>query len=74
MSPLVVAKKKRGFDSDTFLATIGDGRKILSVPKKQPIFAQGDACGRCLLYSERAKSGSPSYRKAGKEATIGDRE
>jgi CRP-like cAMP-binding protein len=41
--PSVPTKKQPGFDSDTFLATIGDGRKIMSVDKKQTIFAQGDA-------------------------------
>src|ERR1700694_3599466 len=35
--------KKRGFDPNTFLATIGEGRKIVLVPKKGTIFAQGNA-------------------------------
>jgi hypothetical protein len=42
MMPALAAKKNAGFDPNTFLATIGEGRKILSVPKKQTIFAQGD--------------------------------
>src|SRR5690348_16773023 len=35
--------KRRDFDPDKFLATIGEGRKILSFRKKQTIFAQGDS-------------------------------
>ena len=43
MSPATaVNKKKREFDPNTFLATIGDGRKNVAVGKKQTIFAQGD--------------------------------
>jgi hypothetical protein len=34
-------KKNQEFDPNTFLATIGGGRKILSVAKKETIFAQG---------------------------------
>ena len=34
-------KKNREFDPKTFLATIGAGRKIVTVPKKQTIYAQG---------------------------------
>jgi hypothetical protein len=45
MPPSTAVKKNGkngGFDPDTFLATIGEGRKILSVAKKQVIYAQGD--------------------------------
>lgn len=42
MRPALAAKKNGGFDPNTFLATIGEGRKILSVPKKQMIFSQWD--------------------------------
>jgi hypothetical protein len=44
MSLVVAAKKKRDFDPKIFLATIGEGRKIVSVAKKQTIYAQGAAC------------------------------
>ena len=43
MKSAAAPKKDGGFDPDIFLATIGDGRKILAVPKKQLIFAQGTA-------------------------------
>jgi hypothetical protein len=42
MPRAIAAKKNGGFDPGVFLATIGIGRKILVVPKKQAIFAQGD--------------------------------
>jgi len=43
MSPAAAKNSKsRTFDPDTFLATIGKGRRILAVPKKQTIYAQGD--------------------------------
>jgi CRP/FNR family transcriptional regulator, cyclic AMP receptor protein len=42
MRPSAGVPKKREFDPAIFLATIGDGRKLLTVLKKQVIFAQGD--------------------------------
>jgi CRP-like cAMP-binding protein len=42
MRPASTHKKESAFDPDTFLATIGEGRKILAVPKKQTIYTQGD--------------------------------
>ncbi len=41
-SPVQANKKGREFDPNTFLATIGEGRKNLTFAKKQGIFAQGD--------------------------------
>ena len=63
------AKKTRGFDPDTFLATIGDGRKIVSVPNKQLIFAQGDGAD-AVFYVQKGKVRLTVVSKAGKEATI----
>ena len=65
----VAAKKNGGFDPDTFLATIGDGRKILSVPKKQVIFAQGDGAD-AVFYVQEGKVRLSVVSKIGKEATI----
>jgi len=42
MKSAAAATKNDGFEPNIFLATVGDGRKILAVPKKQLIFAQGD--------------------------------
>jgi CRP/FNR family cyclic AMP-dependent transcriptional regulator len=69
MSPPSASKKTRGFDADTFLATIGDGRKILSVPKKQMIFAQGDDAD-AVFYIQKGKVRLTVVSHAGKEATI----
>src|ERR1700733_568606 len=70
MSPTVTVKKNGKFDSDTFLATIGDGRKILSFEKKQMIFAQGDAAD-AVFYVQKGKVRLTVVSKIGKEATIG---
>ena len=69
MSSRVAAKKNGGFDPNTFLATIGDGRKILSIPKKQVIFAQGDEAD-AVFYVQKGKVRLTVVSKIGKEATI----
>jgi CRP-like cAMP-binding protein len=61
---------KREFDPDTFLATIGDGRKIVAVEKKQSIFTQGDMAD-AVFYIRTGKVRLTVVSKAGKEATIG---
>jgi CRP-like cAMP-binding protein len=61
---------KREFDPNTFLATIGDGRKILAVPKKQSIFTQGDTAD-AVFYIRTGKVKLTVVSKEGKEATIG---
>ena len=70
MKAAVAAKKKREFDPDTFLATIGEGRKILAVPKKKLIFAQGDGAD-AVFYVQKGKVRLTVVSKTGKEATIG---
>lgn len=70
MPPSIASKKKNGgFDPDVFLATIGDGRKILTVLKKQTIFAQGDAAD-AVFYVQKGKVRLTVVSKIGKEATI----
>src|SRR5580700_1135111 len=61
---------KREFDPDTFLATIGDGRKIVAFEKKQSIFTQGDTAD-AVFYIRTGKVRLTVVSKAGKEATIG---
>ena len=68
MSPTAAAKR-RAFNPNTFLATIGDGRKILAVPKKQLIFAQGDEAD-AVFYVQTGKVRLTVVSKIGKEATI----
>src|SRR6266571_1013052 len=70
MKSAVAGKKKRDFDPNTFLATIGDGRKVVAVPKKQVIFAQGDGAD-AVFYIQKGKVRLTVVSKTGKEATIG---
>src|ERR1039457_5896913 len=66
----IPARKNREFDPSTFLATIGEGRKSLTVPKKQGIFAQGDPAD-AVFYIQKGKVRLAVVSKTGKEATIG---
>src|ERR1700728_395896 len=69
MSPPAAAKKNGKFSSDIFLATIGDGRKIFSVAKKEAIFAQGDDAD-AIFYVQKGRVRLSVVSKIGKEATI----
>ena len=66
----VVAKKNHVFDPNTFLATIGKGRKNFTVSRKQAIFAQGDVAD-AVFYVQKGKVRLTVVSKVGKEATIG---
>ena len=70
MSPVASSKKNREFDPITFLATIGEGRKSLTVVKKQRIFSQGDAAD-AVFYIQKGQVRLTVVSKIGKEATIG---
>jgi len=70
MKPPAVRKKGRDFDPNTFLATIGEGRKNLAVSKKQGIFAQGDAAD-AVFYIQKGRVKLTVVSKVGREATIG---
>ncbi|HXM20462.1 MAG TPA: Crp/Fnr family transcriptional regulator [Terriglobales bacterium] len=69
-SAAAVNKEKREFDPNTFLATIGDGRKNLAVAKKQTIFAQGDEAD-AVFYIQTGKVKLTVVSNTGREATIG---
>ena len=58
------------FDPKTFLATIGEGRRILAVPKKTTIFTQGDIAD-AVFYVQKGKVRLTVVSKTGREATIG---
>jgi CRP/FNR family transcriptional regulator, cyclic AMP receptor protein len=64
------AKKNRGFNPTTFLASIGEGRKSLTISKKRGVFAQGDAAD-AVFYIQKGKVKLSVVSKTGKEATIG---
>ncbi len=65
-----VANRRRDFDPHVFLATIGNGRTVLTFSRKQAIFAQGDAAD-AVFYIQEGKVRLTVVSKAGKEATIG---
>ena len=64
------AKKTLDFDPNTFLATIGEGRKIVSFQTKQTVFAQGHPAD-AVFYIQKGKVKLTVVSNNGKEATIG---
>src|SRR5471032_2537733 len=70
MKAAATAPKAREFDPTDFLATIGEGRKFVAVPKKQLIFGQGDEADS-VYYIQKGKVRLSVVSKIGKEATIG---
>jgi len=70
MASVAGAKNKRNFDPNAFLATIGHGRKTLTVPKEQSVFSQGDGAD-AVFYIQKGKVKLTVVSKTGKEATIG---
>ena len=60
---------RHSFDPDTFLSTIGEGRRLLHFSKKQNVFAQGDAPG-AVFHIQRGKIKLTAVSSNGKEATI----
>ena len=69
-SPTTANKKGRDFNPNTFLATIGEGRKNLTFAKKQGIFTQGDPAD-AVFYIQKGKVKLTVVSKTGREATIG---
>jgi CRP-like cAMP-binding protein len=65
-----VPQKLLSFDPDTFLSTIGAGRKALHFAKKQTVFAQGDLTDS-VFYIQKGKIKLTVISSNGKEATIG---
>jgi CRP/FNR family transcriptional regulator, cyclic AMP receptor protein len=66
----ILPNKKPSFDPKKFLATIGEGRKVLAFPTKKTIFAQGDAAD-AVYYIQEGKVRLSVVSKTGKEATLG---
>lgn len=64
------AREKLDFDPKKFLATIGEGRNIVRVPKKDTIYMQGDAADS-VFYIQKGKVLLSVLARNGKEATIG---
>jgi CRP/FNR family cyclic AMP-dependent transcriptional regulator len=70
MGPRAAAKKKRDSDPQTFLATIGEGRRFVLFPKKHGIFVQGDTAD-AVFYIQTGKVRLTVVSSDGKEGTIG---
>jgi CRP-like cAMP-binding protein len=64
------AKKECNFDPQQFLATIGEGRRIVTAAKKQTIYAQGATCD-AVFYIRTGKVRLTVVSAIGKEATLG---
>ena len=68
--PAKLRPKIRDFDPKKFLATIGEGRKVLTLPKKQAVFSQGDAAD-AIFSIQQGKVKLMVVSNNGKEATLG---
>jgi len=66
----VPVKKQRDFDPTRFLATIGEGRRVVTFSKKQRIFNQGDTAD-AIFYIQQGKVTLSVVSRIGKEATLG---
>lgn len=69
LSPSKSAHERSDFDPERFLATAGEGRKVVTYTKKQKIFTQGDA--EAVFYIQKGKVRLTVVSKRGKEATVG---
>jgi CRP/FNR family transcriptional regulator, cyclic AMP receptor protein len=69
MARIQVNKKKIEFDPNTFLATIGEGRRIVAIPKRRKIFTQGERAD-AVFYVQEGKVRLTVVSNTGKEATI----
>jgi CRP/FNR family transcriptional regulator, cyclic AMP receptor protein len=63
------AKKQLDFDPKKFLATIGEGRKVVSLPQKETIFSQGEAADT-VFYIQKGKVRLTVVSQIGKEAVL----
>lgn len=66
----VAARERPDFDPKKFLATIGEGRRIIRTPKKQTVYLQGEAADS-VFYIQKGKVLLTVISRNGKEATIG---
>jgi CRP/FNR family cyclic AMP-dependent transcriptional regulator len=62
--------RRRDFDPQAFLASIGEGRKFVLFPKKQTIFTRGDVAD-AVFYIQAGKVRLTVVSQIGKEATLG---
>jgi CRP/FNR family cyclic AMP-dependent transcriptional regulator len=67
---LMAPKQPPQFNSKTFLATVDTGKTMLTSPKKQIIFSQGDAAD-AVFYIQTGKVNRTVVSKQGNEAIVG---
>jgi CRP/FNR family transcriptional regulator, cyclic AMP receptor protein len=67
--PHTTAKNDHDFNSKTILAAIGKGVKVVAFPRKQTVFAQGDAAG-AIYYIHKGTVRLTVVSKFGKEVTL----
>jgi CRP/FNR family transcriptional regulator, cyclic AMP receptor protein len=70
MAQALSMKKRPDFDPKKFLASIGEGRRVVAFPKKQAVFTQGDAA-EAIFYVQEGKVRLTVVSESGKEATLG---
>jgi len=70
VTAIALTDKSRAFDPKKFLATIGEGRKVVAFLRKQRVFAQGDPAD-AVFYIQEGKVRLTVVSKIGKEATLG---
>jgi CRP/FNR family transcriptional regulator, cyclic AMP receptor protein len=66
---VVGTKRRRAFDTKSFLARVGDGRSIGKYRKGQVVFSQGEA-GDAVFYIHKGKVKLTVVSQHGKEAVI----
>jgi CRP/FNR family cyclic AMP-dependent transcriptional regulator len=66
---VMAMKRRRSFDTRSFLARVGDGRTIGKYRKSQIVFSQGDP-GDAVFYIQKGKAKLTVVSEQGKEAVI----
>lgn len=64
-----MARRTRQFNAQTFLATVGAGKTILSIGRNKTVFAQGDATD-AVFYIQEGKIKLTVISSQGKEAVV----
>jgi len=65
----LIKNNRNQFDPASFLATVGVGRKLLHLGKKQILFSQGESAN-AIFYVQKGRLKLTVVSKRGKEATI----
>jgi CRP-like cAMP-binding protein len=65
----MATKRRRSFDTKSFLARVGDGRSIGKYRKGQMVFSQGDP-GDAVFYIQKGKAKLTVVSEQGKEVVI----